>query len=910
MPGTPENAADRAARIARKLAREPRVPTSTYRLQLNRRMTFARAAELAGYLARLGVDALYCSPYLAAAPGSSHGYDVVDPTRLNAELGSTADFERLCAELERHGLGQIADVVPNHMGISGDANPWWTDVLENGPSSPYARFFDVDWSPVKAELKNRVLLPVLGELYGRVLEAGELSLGYEAGAFQVHYLDQRFPVDPKTYPLLLEPALDRLEAEVGPENPLLAELLSVLTALRNLPAAEETEPGRVAERRREKELAKRRLRALSDSSPQLREWLGQVVKRINGAPGQPDSFAALHRLLEAQRYRLAYWRTSDDEVNYRRFFDINALAAIRVEDDEVFALHHGLLLRLVREGRIQGLRIDHPDGLYDPAGYFRRLQERCLQALVARALDSSGPDLTQTAAAAAHEAMALAAPGRPPFYVVAEKILDRQEELPETWSIFGTVGYEYLNALNGLFVERIKETEFDKGYRDYIGHAIDYDRLVYDKKKFFCLVNMASETSTLGHRLDQISELEWNYRDLTRNHLTLAIREVLACFPVYRTYIPAGAGPVCERDQRYIRTAIGKARDRLPALHPGAFDFLERVLLARPESGPAAPLYRDFALRFQQLSGPIMAKGVEDTAFYVFNRLLSLNEVGGDPTRFGWDRSEFHEYLRGRRNDWPAAMLATSTHDTKRSEDMRLRLDVLSEIPREWQARLAEWSGLNAQHKTPIAKTLEPRANTEYFIYQTLLGVWPNETLDRAGRAALLERVWQTVLKSSREAKIYTDWAHPDADYEEALRKFVTGIASDDKFLKAFLPFQEKLAFYGMLNSLSALTLKLAAPGVPDTYQGNELWDYSLVDPDNRRDVDFELRTRHLQSLIAREGGCGPTPELARALCESWRDGRLKMHVLRQGLLLRRRRGELFLQGEYLPLEAQGLRQR
>ncbi|MCR4296886.1 MAG: malto-oligosyltrehalose synthase, partial [Elusimicrobia bacterium] len=574
---------------------------------------------------------------------------------------------------------------------------------------------------------------------------------------------------------------------------------------------------------------------------------------------------------------------------------------------------HELTFKLVREGRIQGLRIDHPDGLYDPTGYFGRLQKRCLQELVVRGLGRGDGDARAAAGKAAEAALREADGSAAPFYVVAEKILDRKEELPKAWSISGTVGYGALNALNGVFVDRSKETEFDKTYAGFIGHVIDYERLVYDKKKFFSLVNMASETATLAHRLDQISEFDWVWRDLTQNHLTLAIRETLACFPVYRTYVSPGEEPVSESDQRSIRAAVGKARGKLPALHPGVFDFLESVLLARPGTGlgaASARLYRDFTLRFQQLSGPIMAKGVEDTAFYVFNRLLSLNEVGGDPMRFGWSRADFHEHLRRRRTDWPAAMVETSTHDTKRSEDVRMRLNALSEIPLEWQARLAEWSELNGPHRTPISGTLEPRRNTEYFVYQTLLGAWPNEPLDEAGRAALLGRVWDAVLKSSREAKIYTNWSRPDAEYEEALRKFTAGIVSSEKFLASFLPFQEKVAFYGMLNSLSALALKLAAPGVPDTYQGNELWDYSLVDPDNRRRVDFDLRVRHQRSLVELEGAAGPTARMVGSLFDSWPDGRIKMHLLRSGLRLRRRERELFLSGEYLPLAVEGARQR
>lgn len=903
MPARPEaSGADaellaRARELASASARTPYVPVSAYRLQFNGKFPFAHAAELLDYFAGLGVDALYCSPYFQAAPGSMHGYDIVDPTRLNAELGPKEDYEKLCSGLEERRMGHILDVVPNHMGIAGNANAWWLDVLENGASSAYAHVFDIDWNPVKPELKGRVLLPVLGELYGKVLEAGELSLAYEDGAFQVRYWEHRFPVDPKTYPLLLEGAFPELE--------------DLLASWRRLPAREDATPSCTERRRHEKETARLRLRAALEDAPALRSRLDGLLARVNGVAGRAQTFDELHRFLEAQPYRLAYWGAAADEINYRRFFDINALAAVRIEDERVFDAHHAALLALVRAGRLQGLRVDHPDGLYDPPGYFDRLQKRCLRELVLRGLGRG--DAAAVAAAEQAAEAALRDIDGAPFYVVAEKILDRKEELSKAWSIAGTVGYGALNALNGIFVDRSKESEFDKAYAGFIGHVIDYEQLIYDKKKFFALVNMASEVSTLAHRLDRISEQDRTWRDLTYNHLTLAVREALACFPVYRSYISPGDAPISEGDRRAIRTAIGKARGRVPALHPGAFDFLERVLLVAPGAGPDAAaerLYRDFTLRFQQLSGPIMAKGVEDTSFYVFNRLLSLNEVGGDPTRFGWQRSAFHEYFRRRQRDWPAAMVESSTHDTKRSEDVRMRLNVISEIPLEWQARLNEWGELNGAHKTPLSGTLEPRRNTEYFVYQTLLGVWPNETLDAGGRAALLGRVWEAVLKSSREAKSYTNWSRPDADYEEALRKFTAGVVANEMFLAAFLPFQEKVAFHGMLNSLSALALKLAAPGVPDTYQGNELWDYCLVDPDNRRRVDFDLRARHLRSLVELEGGGGPTPGMARGLLEGWRDGRIKLHLLRSGLRLRRREREVFLKGDYLPLEAEGARQR
>jgi (1->4)-alpha-D-glucan 1-alpha-D-glucosylmutase len=864
------------------------LPTSAYRLQFNQHFGFRDAAALTPYLSELGVSTVYCSPYFAAAPGSTHGYDVVDYRRLNPELGDVPQFDRFCAALKRSGLGQIIDMVPNHMGIS-DGNRLWLDVMENGQASPFARFFDINWEPVKSELKNRVLIPILGDLYGVVLENGEIRLEYAEGRFQIRYGAQRLPLAPETYPLTAR--LDDLKATLGEDKIEFVEYLSIATALARLPPREPCDGERTAERAREKEVAKKRLAELARRSPAVQNFLTAAARRCNGTRGESSSFDELDDILSRQVYRMAYWMAAADEINYRRFFYINQLAAIRIEDPQVFAHCHELVFRLIREGKVIGLRIDHPDGLYDPTAYFQRLRQRSL------------------------EAAAAAGTGTP--LIIAEKILDRKENLPQDWQVDGTVGYDFLNALNGLFIDQDAEKSFSSAYEDFIGHALDFDETVYDKKKMLAALQMSSEIQDLGYRLDRISERNRRYRDFTRHALVLAVRETIACFPVYRTYIAPSDKTVSERDEKYIHDAIEKAKSRTPtAINPAVYDFLRDVLLLRLETrvGPEErQLYRDFVMRFQQLTAPIMAKGLEDTAFYVYNRLLSLNEVGGDPPHFGVSREDFHRQNSLRAKSWPRGFLTGSTHDTKRSEDVRMRLNSLSEIPEEWRAMLARWSLVNRKHKTLIAGDWEPRPNTEILIYQTLLGMWPDAPPALEERAELRRRLWQFVEKAIREAKVHTDWLHPDPEYENAVRRFVDAILDPEQgrhFTMDFIPELRRVADAGRWNSLSALTLRLASPGIMDVYQGTELWDYSLVDPDNRRPVDYALRRRMLLRLKARvESGESPL-KISEELLNRRADGRIKLYLLWRGLRLRRRAPSVFIGGEYAPLVVTGAREK
>nr|MBU1328676.1 malto-oligosyltrehalose synthase [Candidatus Omnitrophota bacterium] len=897
------------------------IPSSVYRIQLNREFTFRHAIAMVPYLNELGIEAVYCSPYFQASPGSMHGYNVTDPTRINPEIGSTEDYELFCSTLAHNGLGQIADVVPNHMGITGNNNPWWNDVLENGPSSLYARYFDIDWRPIKQELWGKVLLPVLGNFYGRVLENQDIQLMYRKGEFFLAYFDHRFPVDPKTYPVILEDEAGELVKKMGQENQDYLEYLSVITAFKNLPPTSDIITEKMVERSREKEIAKQRLEILANRCEDIKRFIESRILIFNGNKTDSKSFDPMDQFLNLQPYRLAFWSVASQEINYRRFFDINELAAIRIEDEKVFKHYHELLFNLIKEGKIHGLRIDHPDGLYDPPVYFRRLQREYLVQMVLKEEEISRAEIQNAEQVdvdilreALERLLANEFFSLPAFYVVAEKILDRRESLPENWNIHGTVGYDYLNAANGLFVNAENEKAFAKLYEDYIGHGIDFDELVYNKKKFIGLVPMASEINALGHRLDRISETNRKYRDFTRNDLTVAIREVIAGFPVYRTYISPGSTSVSEKDEKYIRIAVAKARKKTPALNPAVYDFLRDVLLLRLNVEPGSEeeeLYQDFLLRFQQQTSPIMAKGVEDTSFYIYNRLISLNEVGGDPFYFGYTKKDFHEHNLVCSKRWPYSMITTSTHDTKRSEDARMRINVLSEIPDEWKSKISEWSKFNQGFKTTIEGVSEPRKNTEYFIYQTLIGVWPDEPLTAENQGLFIERIWQYVLKSIREAKIYTNWTQPNTEYEEAVNRFIHAIfaqGTSSDFWKNFVPFQKRIAFFGKFNSLSATLLKISSSGVVDIYQGNETWNYALVDPDNRQCVNFETRKRILNSIKKKTGSKGFGKFMVRSSGEEDLE-ELKLFYTWKGLCFRRQHKDLFVDGEYIPVEIVGPRE-
>jgi (1->4)-alpha-D-glucan 1-alpha-D-glucosylmutase len=906
----PARATDALLREA--LARR-RVPTATYRLQFNRNFTFHDAHELVPYLHALGVSHCYASPILRACAGSSHGYDICDHSRLNPDLGGEAGFDAFAAALRDHGMGLILDTVPNHMGIADSGNPWWADVLENGPASPYASFFDIDWHPVNPDLENKVLLPLLEDQYGRVLEAGKIRLAYEEGAFSLWHYQTQLPVAPCTYSPVLKRALAALAGALGDGHEHVRELRSILTALHYLPARTELSPEKVAERHREKEVVKRRLAALTCAGPEACAAVEAAARAFNGTPGDPRSFDALDRLLERQAYRLAFWRVAAEEINYRRFFDINELAAIRMELPEVFRATHRLLFRLLGEGQATGLRIDHPDGLRDPAAYFRQIQQHYVLACAGSAPHCRLEEVArEVAERLTGPAGAGQAPPAWPLYVVAEKILAQGERLPPDWAVEGTTGYDFLNAVNGLFVDGEGREAFDRIYRSFTGAAADYDQLVSSAKKMTMLVSMASEINALAHQLDRIAERNRRCRDFTLNGLTFALREVIACLPVYRTYI-TGPEAIARQDRQAVEAAVEEAKRRNPRTAESLFDFVQDAVLLRalpdfPEAD--RPRLVEWALKFQQLTGPIMAKSVEDSVFYTYNRLASLNEVGGSPNLYGVSVAAFHRQNAERLEQWPHALLATSTHDTKRGEDVRARLNALSELAGEWQAALARWGRLNSSKKAVVEDQPAPDRNDEYLLYQTLLGAWPAGPPTAVGLAPFADRIARYMWKATKEAKVHTSWVNANEQYDEAVRQFVHRLlpgTTDDPFLKDLLALQRRVALFGYFNSLAQVLLKLTCPGVPDLYQGTELWDFSLVDPDNRRPIDYRRRREVLAELQGRVALAGhDLTSLIRELLADVSDGRVKAYLVSRTLGFRRAHDELFARGAYLPLEASG----
>lgn len=882
----------------------PRIPVSTYRLQFNSNFRFTDARDIVRYLNDLGIGDIYASPYLGAKKGSLHGYDIVDHNILNPEIGTKNEYEEFMSELKRADMGQVLDIVPNHMGI-GSENAWWMDLLENGPSSLFSSFFDVDWEPVKRELKDKVLLPVLGGQYGAALENQEIILSFQEGAFYITYFEHRFPVRPQTYTRVLRHEMEVLETSMGSENPHLTEFLSIITAIDHLPPYTETDPEKIRERYREKEIIKKRLWDLCRESPAIMEFIDNNLRLFNGVSGDPRSFDLLDSLISEQAYRLSHWRVATEEINYRRFFDINELAAIRVESPEVFAKTHELILRLIREGKVTGLRVDHPDGLYNPEEYFRHLQRECFMH---KAVNEDAP--SAQGAEQEYEELLLKDPEYKPFYIVGEKILIKGERMPEDWPVFSTTGYVFMNSVNGVFIDTANAKAFEEIYFRFIKAKLNYADILYEKKKQVMFMSMASDINTLAHYLNLISEKNRHTRDFTLNSLRTVIIEVIAFFPVYRTYInPSG---VNDRDIKYIESAASKAMRRNPAISESGFNFLKDVLVFNyPDylSDKDRREWLDFVMRFQQITGPVMAKGVEDTAFYVYNRFVSLNEVGGSPERFGTILETFHGQNIERNKYWPYAMISTATHDTKRAEDVRARLNVLSEIPDEWRKRLALWSKLNRKNKVSVEGQKLPEKNDEYLLYQTLIGAWPVNKMDGPAYDIFKSRIIQYMLKAVREAKLNTSWISPNSTYEDALMTFIERLMEpypDNPFLRDFLPFQRKVSHYGMFNALSQTLLKLTSPGVPDFYQGTELWDFSLVDPDNRRPVDYAKRRAMLEDIKKRETESG-LPELAKDLLANKEDGRIKMYLIFRALNYRKANRELFEKGEYLPLDITGL---
>jgi (1->4)-alpha-D-glucan 1-alpha-D-glucosylmutase len=814
-----------------------RIPGSTYRVQLHKDFTFDDAAEIAEYLRDLGISHIYSSPYLQAAPGSQHGYDVVDHQKVNDELGGRAAHGRFCGRLAEVGLGQILDIVPNHMSL-GKENSYWWDVLENGTSSRYASFFDIDWQQHEERLRDKVLIPVLADQYGRVLQSGEIKVIRQGSVFQVEAAGQTFPVAPPSLPAILTRAAEYAKSDT----------LSFLAAsFGRLPAPEYVDRRTILIRHRDKVVLSRLLGRLCAEEPAVCEKIDRSIAELNG------NLDALDDFLNQQNYRLAYWKTADQQLGYRRFFDVNTLIGLRVEREHVFEETHALVLDWLSRGVLDGVRVDHPDGLRDPLEYLRRLREHAPEA-----------------------------------WVVGEKILEPGEFLRESWPIQGTTGYDFLNTAMGVLVASEGMVELNAIYGQFTGQPTEFGLIAHEKKLNVTQEGLGSDVNRLTSLFIEICEANRNQRDYTRAEVRRAIREVAACFAIYRTYVFPDREEITPEDKEHIVQATECAKQQRQDIDAGLFDFL-RDVLTMVVTGKQET---EFLLRFQQFTGPVMAKGVEDTAFYCYNRLSGMNEVGSDPGLNGLSVAEFHAYSEKMQATHPLTMTALSTHDTKRSDDVRARLAVLSEMPGRFGAALLRWSRMNSEFRTGSADGPMPDSNTEYLYYQTLIGAWPLPV----GRAQAYMR------KAAREAKLQTTWVANNKEFEEALDRFIARTLTSPRFVKDLTQFVDRVKDAGRANSLTQTLLKYTSPGVPDLYQGTELWDLSLVDPDNRRPVDYALRRRLLKELKEMTG-----ENVAARVMERADEGLPKMWTIHQALKLRRERPEWFgAEAAYTPLKAEG----
>lgn len=863
-----------------------RVPVATYRLQFNHQFTFAQAIELVDYLNELGITDLYVSPIMKSQPGSMHGYDVLDTNQINPEIGTEEQLGQLVDQLKKYHMGFLIDIIPNHMCIASSANKWWNDVLENGPSSLFANHFNIVWDPPKTELRNKVLLPVLDQQFGKVIENQDLKLIYEEGSFFIDLKERLFPVNPRSWTLILEPIVKKFESQQEEPQPEILELQSILTALSHLPGTSETDPEKCKERNREKEIIKKRLAALLENQTILKV-VQEEIKEINGIKGDSHSFDRLEELIKAQPYRLSFWRVTNEEINYRRFFDINDLASMRVEQEEVFSDMHELVLKLVKQKWITGFRIDHVDGLLAPQQYFIRLQKACADALEEQFSETQRN-----------------------FYMIVEKILGSNEKLSTQWLVFGTTGYDYLNLLNGLFVVTENQDAIRHIYEEFVGQRNSMQNIIYQCKKLILIVSMSSELHILARQLEEVSEQHRWSRDFTLESLRFALREVIACFPVYRSYIRPQTHQISEEDCDYVATAIRNAKNRNPAMESSIFDFIQSVLLLQNPEGLTEIQIEaryQFILRFQQLTGPVTAKGVEDTAFYRYYPLASLNEVGMDPNLFGVTPEYFHQKNQERKDNWPYTMLATSTHDTKRNEDVRARINILSEDPQGWKNALQQWKEYNQDKKRKVNDQEVPDANEEYLLYQTLIGTWPLYPMDAAARIRYIDRIDKFMNKAIKEAKTHTSWVNVNEVYEQGVKEFIYDIltpSASNQFLRDFVIYVQPIIKAGMFNSLSQILLKMTTPGIPDFYQGTELWEFALVDPDNRHSVDYENRSHLLKEL--KEKGKENQMALIDQLLETPEDGLIKLYMTSQVLNFRRQQTNLFLNGSYKPISING----
>lgn len=838
------------------------IPTATYRIQFNSAFDFIAGQDIVHYLNSLGISHIYASPIFKARKGSMHGYDVVDPNLINPELGGEDALKELIHDLRQHNMGWIQDIVPNHMAYDSE-NHMLMDVIENGPISKYANYFDIQWDYPYEKVRGKVLVPLLGKFYGECLESGEIKLTFGSSGLAANYYQLSLPLRIESYAKFFTHHLERLRESMGKSNPDFIKYLGVIYSIKNLPDKESLN-SRYDQIRFIKEL----LWEIYKESTEIKNFIDNNLEAFNGKVGKPESFNLLEDLLSDQFFRLAFWKVGTEEINYRRFFTVNELISLQMENEEVFKNTHSLIFRLVKENYFDGLRIDHIDGLFDPTNYLRQLREKLSDA-----------------------------------HVIVEKILELNEEFPSFWPIEGTTGYDFLNHINGLFCKRENEIEFDKIYYRFINERKSLQALTHEKKRLIIGKHLAGDVDNLAHLLARISERHRYGSDFTLYGLRRALVELLSWFPVYRTYI--SEEHLREQDVNYVKEASEKAKQIMPDFSR-ELGFITTLLLLKFEeniSEEERNLWMQFVQRFQQVTGPLMAKGFEDTVLYIYHRLISLNEVGGNPGKFGISSIEFHFYNKSKVTHWPHTMNTTSTHDTKRGEDVRARLNVLSEIPIEWEGKVKLWSRINRKKKSKIDGMLYPDKNDEYFFYQTLVGTYPFEDAGDSYKS----RIKEYILKSIREAKVYTAWLQPDSEYENAFHDFIEGVlnnSSDSIFMNEFIPFQKKIANYGIYNSLSQTLVKLTAPGIPDFYQGTELWDLSMVDPDNRRPVDFEKRNHYLNEIKEKEQG--NILDLLEELLSSMENGKIKLYLIHRMLQIRNSFSELFNQGNYHSLEING----
>jgi (1->4)-alpha-D-glucan 1-alpha-D-glucosylmutase len=838
------------------------LPVATYRLQFNKEFNFNSARKILPYLKELGISHIYASPIFKASKGSMHGYDVVDPTQLNPELGTNEDFEKLISEARKRNIYWLQDIVPNHMAFDFE-NKMLVDLLENGPDSRFFDYFDVEWYYGHFGDKPRMFAPFLGKYYQQCLEGGEIYLAYDEEGFSINYYDNRFPVRLGSYSDILMLHFDKLQNRVGRNYPAVIRLLGLLHIIKFLPAYEKSD-----ERYNQIKFIKALLWELYSDDEQIKMFINETLKVYNGIKGNPESFDYLDRLLSDQYFRLSYWKVANEEINYRRFFNINGLISLKVENEEVFNRTHSLIFKLIKEEKIDGLRVDHIDGLYDPETYLKRIRER-----------TDGK------------------------YLIVEKILEFDEQLP-SWPVDGTTGYDFLDFVNGLFCKSKNENRFNRIYTQFTRSASSFDELVVDKKKLIIRTRMAGELERLSLIVEDIAKHDRYGADITLNGIKTALEEILVHFPIYRTYV--NDKKIAKSECSYVNTLIGELKYNNPRIEHEIHYI--GMLLTLQHHNLSEELFEksiDFIMKFQQLTGPLMAKGFEDTALYVYNRLISLNEVGGNPSKFGFTLKEFHKKIRQRGVKWKYSLNATSTHDTKRGEDVRARINVLSEVPDEWNMRIKRWRNMNLKYKKEYNGRYLPDNNDEYFLYQTLVGAFP--FYDEEQDTVFLERMKEYAIKVVREAKVYTAWVKPDENYEDAFLNFIEKILTESEqnlFLEDLKEFQKYVSYYGVFNSLSQTLIKMTAPGIPDFYQGTELWDLNLVDPDNRRPVNYKKRNA-LISLIEEKERKG-SYNLFKYLFSGMKDGSIKLFLIKKVLEARRKYSILFEEGKYSPLSVSG----